>query len=222
MVPRALLLAAWVAESAAIHHGSGSSSAQLLFPRRGSALHRSMATEQLSSGPAEGGNPPPKPSASQLAYQEREFGSLISFNMVNFWPEQLNSDRPFTLAPASAFTPQQLDADQWAEGLASMGARYSLILAKDESGFLLWPTQFKWEGKLYNYTVRESPLRPKGRDIIKEYVTAAKKKGVETVTLPPAERPRLLLRGVGLAGHLLPALGQLPPQRHARGRPQPL
>ena len=69
-----------------------------------------------------------------------------------------------------------------------MGARYSLILAKDESGFLLWPTQFKWEGKLYNYTVRESPLRPKGRDIIKEYVTAAKKKGVETVTLPPTER----------------------------------
>ena len=177
MVLRALLLAAWVAESAAIHHGSGSS-AQLLFPRRGSALHRSMAAEQLSS--AEGDNPP-KPSTSQLAYQEREFGSLISFNMVNFWPEQLNSDRPFTLAPASAFTPQQLDADQWAEGLASMGARYSLILAKDESGFLLWPTQFKWEGRLYNYTVRESPLRPKGRDIIKEYVTAAKKKGVQTV-----------------------------------------
>jgi alpha-L-fucosidase len=124
--------------------------------------------------------PAPKPSASQLAYQDREMGSLISFNMVNFWPQQLNADRPFSLAPPSKFTPMQLDTEQWADGLEAMGARYSLVLAKDESGFLLWPTNFSWEGRLYNYTVRESPLKPAGRDIIKEYVTSAKKRGIKT------------------------------------------
>ena len=54
-----------------------------------------------------------------------------------------------------------------------MGAKYSLVLAKDESGFTLWPTQFKWQGELYNYSVRESPLKPAGRDIVKEYDTSS-------------------------------------------------
>lgn len=124
--------------------------------------------------------PAPLPSAAQWAYQQREMGSLISFNMVNFWPAQLDPDPPFNLAPVSNFTPQQLDTDQWAQGLKAMGARYSLVLAKDESGFLLWPTQFKWEGRLYNYTVRESPLQPAGRDLVKEYVDSATKVGVKT------------------------------------------
>ena len=72
--------------------------------------------------------------ASQLAYQEREFGSLISFNMVNFWPEQLDSDRPFDLAPASKFTPQQVNNSRhlphspMLDYLLSAPARHSTLL----------------------------------------------------------------------------------------------
>ena len=162
------------------------------------------------------------PTDVQLAWQDFEVGALNSFQMVTFWGGQLSADRPFNLSRPEEFTAQDLDTDQWAEAVVAMGGKYQVLNVKDESGFLLWPTQFKWEGKLYNYTVRESPLRPKGRDIIKEYVTAAKKKGVETVRLDKPKPHDMAscqqpLRCVGLSGHLLPAVGQLPPQRHARG-----
>jgi alpha-L-fucosidase len=75
--------------------------------------------------------------------------------MVTFHPGppgQLSQKRPFDLASPDAFTPFNLDTDQWAKAQASFGAKYSVLNVKDESGFLLWPSKCG-----YNYTIAETP-----------------------------------------------------------------
>ena len=84
------------------------------------------------------------PTDVQLAWQDFEVGALNSFQMVTFWGGQLSADRPFNLSRPEEFTAQDLDTDQWAEAVVAMGAKYQVLNVKDESGFLLWPTQCKY------------------------------------------------------------------------------
>ena len=84
------------------------------------------------------------PTDVQLAWQDFEVGALNSFQMVTFWGGQLSADRPFNLSRPEEFTAQDLDTDQWSEAVVAMGGKYQVLNVKDESGFLLWPTQCKY------------------------------------------------------------------------------
>eukprot|EP01052_Picozoa_sp_SAG31_P030226 SAG31_NODE_3083_length_4696_cov_3.351751_3_plen_129_part_00 len=102
------------------------------------------------------------PTPVQLAWQDLEVGALNSFQMVSgtiadpseyckssasdfvqvtFWGGQLKASRPFNLSLPSEFTAKHMDTDQWAEAVVAMGGKYQVLNVKDESGFLLWPTQ---------------------------------------------------------------------------------
>jgi len=61
--------------------------------------------------------------------------------MVTYHPAQVHPVRPFDLAPPSAYTPYNIDTDQWAEAVSAMGGKYAVLSVKDESGFLLYDTK---------------------------------------------------------------------------------
>jgi hypothetical protein len=73
------------------------------------------------------------PNEVQLAWQDLEIGALNSFQMVTFWGGQLSADRPFNISSPSEFTAKDMDTDQWAQAVATMGGKYQVLNVKDES-----------------------------------------------------------------------------------------
>jgi hypothetical protein len=121
------------------------------------------------------------PTEVQLAWQDLEFGALNSFQMVTFWGGQLSASRPFNISPASEFTAQDMDTDQWADAVATMGAKYQVLNVKDESGFLLWDTQCKYDnGTVYPYTVANSRYPEKAGNLLDRFVASNTKRGVRS------------------------------------------
>jgi alpha-L-fucosidase len=105
------------------------------------------------------------PTEAQLAWQAREVGAMITFNMqtVGLLPVGHHGAAP----PASAFNPDRLDTDAWVQAAHSFGAKYAVLTASHRSGFTLWPT------KSHNYSVAFSGQA--GRDILGEFVTSCRK-----------------------------------------------
>ena len=128
------------------------------------------------------------PTDVQLAWQDFEVGALNSFQMVTFWGGQLSADRPFNLSRAAEFTAQDLDTDQWAEAVVAMGGKYQVLNVKDESGFLLWPTQCKYSNGTVCASLPPSPLsHPKSFAL--SALTAASR------SVRPVHRRLLIARG---------------------------
>lgn len=73
--------------------------------------------------------------------------------------------RPFI----DGFRPRDGWADRWADLAVAAGAKYVVLTAKHHDGFCLW------DSKLTDYTAVHSPA---GRDLIAEYVTALRKRGL--------------------------------------------
>ncbi|ATY67468.1 glycoside hydrolase family 29 [Cordyceps militaris] len=121
------------------------------------------------------------PTRAQLAFQDREMGCLIHFNMATYiTPDGCNGD-PALVPPRALFDPAQLDTDQWMEAVQSLGGRYATLVAKHNCGFATWPTQVRFEDLAgdtvaYNYTVAQSPVN--GRDVVGEFVRSASKYGL--------------------------------------------
>ncbi|MFW5685934.1 MAG: alpha-L-fucosidase [Spirochaetota bacterium] len=67
------------------------------------------------------------------------------------------------------FNPAELDMDEWMRVAAKAGARYVVLTAKHHDGFCLY------DSALTDYKVTNTPY---GRDIIEEYVGAARRHGL--------------------------------------------
>jgi alpha-L-fucosidase len=86
-------------------------------------------------------------------------------------------ESPHTFAPAA------IDAEQWMEAYAAMGARLVILTVKHHDGFVLYPTR---------YTRHSVTASPWPGDVRREYVDAARAAGLKVgVYLSPADGAEL-------------------------------
>lgn len=113
----------------------------------------------------------PVPTARQLEYQSWEMGLFLHFGIRTFYEGHRDWDgRP--MDPA-AFNPTQLDCDQWMRTARAAGMRYAVMTAKHHDGFALWPSAYT------DYSVAASPWRSGKGDVVREYVDACRRHGIE-------------------------------------------
>jgi alpha-L-fucosidase len=130
-----------------------------------------------------------RPSARQLAFQDRQFGAFIHFGLATWYdspemavvPDTLRAPYAFNLdqwgsmtaqPPATVFNPRELDAAQWMAAAQAMGARHVVLTAKHHNGFCLWPTDTT------AYSVRNSPWRDGAGDVLREFADAVRQAGL--------------------------------------------
>jgi alpha-L-fucosidase len=73
-------------------------------------------------------------------------------------------------ALAKEFDPQKYNPDLWMKMAKSIGMRYVVITTKHHDGFCLWPSEYG------DYNTKSGA---NGRDLLKEYVEAARKNGLK-------------------------------------------
>ncbi|CAF1334163.1 unnamed protein product [Adineta ricciae] len=123
------------------------------------------------------------PTPDQLEWQAQELGVLIHFNMATYVEQ--HDACPNDLVPStSRFNPYLLSTDNWVQTMIDFGAKYAVLVAKHNCGFLLSPTNVTFplnpSGEVvpYNYTVNYSPV--KGVDILDEFVKSCYKQKIQT------------------------------------------
>ncbi len=119
----------------------------------------------------------------QLDWQAQELGVLIHFNMATYVENHDACPRGLVV-PTSRFNPYLLDTDNWAQTMVDFGAKYAVLVAKHNCGFLLSPTNVTFplspSGEIvpYNYTVDYSPV--KGVNIVDEFIKSCNKRQIRT------------------------------------------
>lgn len=111
----------------------------------------------------------PIPTAAQLNWHEMELYCLIHFTPTTFQ----NKEWGFGDAPADSFNPLLFDANQIAEAAKSAGFKGLVSVAKHHDGFCLWPT------KTTDYNISHSPWRGGKGDMVKEFMEATRKHGMQ-------------------------------------------
>lgn len=110
----------------------------------------------------------PFPSASQLAFQEREMAMFLHFGMNTFTDSEwgLGTEDP------SLFDPAGLDTDQWVRVAKAVGFKLMILTVKHHDGFCLWQTQYS------NFSVASSPWKSGAGDVLLDLVTSATQAGI--------------------------------------------
>ena len=111
----------------------------------------------------------PTPSTAQLNWHEMEMYCLIHFTPTTFQ----NKEWGFGDAPADLFNPPHFDANQIAEAAKSAGFKGLISVAKHHDGYCLWPT------KTTDYSVSNSPWRDGKGDMVREFMEATHKQGMQ-------------------------------------------
>ena len=104
----------------------------------------------------------------QQEFVDLRFGMFIHFNMPTFAPE----DWPDPDMPTSAFHPQKIDCNQWAQAAQAANMSYGCLTTKHHSGFCIWDTQTT------DYNSMNAPLH---RDVVREYVDAFRRHGLRVM-----------------------------------------
>eukprot|EP00041_Stephanoeca_diplocostata_P027835 m.773850 g.773850 ORF g.773850 m.773850 type:complete len:551 (+) comp23254_c1_seq13:200-1852(+) len=114
----------------------------------------------------------PTPTPALTAWQEREIGALIHFNMATYGA---------SCGPAATFNPTQLDTDQWATSFAALGVREAVLVAKHGCGFTTWPTKATVPGGgRYNYSVAYTPWKNGTGDVLSQFLKSCNAKNIGT------------------------------------------
>ncbi|MBS1749899.1 MAG: alpha-L-fucosidase [Bacteroidetes bacterium] len=109
------------------------------------------------------------PSEAQLNWHEMEMYCLIHFTPTTFE----NKEWGYGDASPSIFNPAHFDANQIAAAAKSAGFNGLVSVAKHHDGFCLYPT------KATNYNISKSPWRNGKGDMVKEFMEAAHKQGMQ-------------------------------------------
>lgn len=131
---------------------------------------------------------PPVPTADILAWTKLEVGMMYSYGMIAFNSATTRNTQYFclgvggsggSLPPPSQFNPSQIDLDNWLDAAVAIGAKYAVLVAQHCSGFSMWPTDIKNEtGFDYTFSIKNSPLKSGGYDIVKEFIDSCKRHDV--------------------------------------------
>lgn len=118
------------------------------------------------------------PTAQQLAFQDKEIGVLIHFEIATYLSIDGCNNVPSLVPDQTLFDPALLNTDQWMDTIAALGAKYATLVAKHNCGFTIWPSQVTFPTREnqtieYNYTIAQSPVR--GEDVVKNFVASAQK-----------------------------------------------
>ncbi|KUJ24663.1 glycoside hydrolase family 29 protein [Mollisia scopiformis] len=121
------------------------------------------------------------PTKDQLAFQDREYGVLIHFEMGTYLDIDGCNNVPSLVPDLTLFDPALLNTDQWMDSITALGAKYATLVAKHNCGFTTWPSQVKFQTRdnttiSYNYTIAQSPVA--GEDVVKMFTASAEKYGV--------------------------------------------
>lgn len=121
------------------------------------------------------------PTKEQLAFQDREIGFLIHFNIATYIQEDGCNSNQSLVPERKLFDPELLNTDQWMESAKDLGAKYATLVAKHNCGFTTWPSKVQFSDRdgnamTYNYTVAQSPVS--GKDVIRSFVDSTKKYGL--------------------------------------------
>ena len=112
---------------------------------------------------------PAKPlSQLQQEFVDLRFGMFIHFNIPTF----MDDDWADPDASPSIFNPTKLDCGQWARTAREAQMTYGCLTTKHHSGFCIWDT------KTTDYSIKNSPFK---RDVVREYVDAFRKEGLEVM-----------------------------------------
>jgi len=106
----------------------------------------------------------PRPSASQLLWQQDELAMFIHFGVNTFTDREWGDGRE----SPSIFAPSALDARQWARTAKAAGFKAMILTAKHHDGFCLWPT------RTTTHSVSASPFREGRGDVVREFVDACR------------------------------------------------
>ena len=130
-----------------------------------------------SGGPRQSGEAPytgPLPNTAQRAWQEAEFGVLISYELHTLG-EGRYVQREARVTPVDdvdRFAPSQLDVEQWVLAAKAAGARFAILTASHETGFRLWQSDAN------PYCLKAVEWGGGVRDIVGEFHAACVKHGV--------------------------------------------
>lgn len=166
------------------HGAAASRHSDLALPSRRGFLAGSLACGALAAlgcGTAGAATTPragavrtlPRPTPGQRAWQECEVGVIYHYDMTSF-REFTGSghSRDMPVLPAETWNPTALDTDQWLAAAKAMGARYAILTATHESGFL------QWQSALYPYGCRQSPWLGGKGDLVGAFVESCRKAGI--------------------------------------------
>jgi alpha-L-fucosidase len=132
----------------------------------------------------------PKPTPSQLAWQDCEVGMFLHF-APNTWQD---SEGDQLTTPLNQINPTKLNADQWVRTAKSMGAKYMVFVAKHVGGFCWWQTTTT------DYSVKSIPWRNGKGDVMADLSKSCLKYGLKLgVYLSPADRKH----GIDVGGRAL-------------------
>jgi alpha-L-fucosidase len=110
----------------------------------------------------------PRPSAAQLAWQRDELAMFLHFGVNTFTDREWGDGHE----DPTIFSPNDLDARQWARTAREAGFRVLILTAKHHDGFCLWPT------RTTTHSVASSPWRGGSGDVVRELVDACRAEGV--------------------------------------------
>ena len=122
------------------------------------------------------------PTAEQLAWQDKEIGVLVHYNMATYLDMDGCNAAPELVPDPRLFAPTGLDTDQWMASAVALGARYATLVAKHNCGFATWPSRARFRTRggrrpsRYNYTVADSPAR--GADVVGAFAASAARHGL--------------------------------------------
>lgn len=122
------------------------------------------------------------PTPRQLAWQRREFIGFIHFGVNTFTDREWGDGKE----SPEIFNPYLLDARQWAQVARAAGMKMLIVVAKHHDGFCLWPS------RLTKHTVKSSPWRGGGGDVLADLAAACREFGIKMgVYLSPWDRHEL-------------------------------